>query len=266
MGQRTAIIIQKIYSARDNFGKGQNGGYVIGATFGFYCQWGLDVFLFRDINDLLQRVRMRDRFLDVGHYTCMPATEKIIKPEYYSIVDADSGFREASTLRHIVDNKKNKSTKSNKDIMETLMRIYCAHEKFLDTWGREASYPYMDYLDIWISKRIDNIDENNLWQYIPMEDFRDNAKCRKYFERFMNNDGGALITQYGGQDYRPDICECRIIDGRDKYGEFVSPDYYIQQYIDEADKKSHKNWMKKNYKNFVKLIEEFQKCKIIKDY
>ena len=67
MGQRTAYIIQKIYSERDYFSKNKKGGYVIGATLGFYCGWGLNVFLFRDINDLLQRVRMRSRFLDTNH-------------------------------------------------------------------------------------------------------------------------------------------------------------------------------------------------------
>ena len=258
MGQRTAIIMQKIY---------KDGNYVVGATLGFYCQWGPNVLLFRDINDLLQRVKIRSRFLDLNRYnTWSKANGKISKPEYYSIVEGK--FVEAPTLRHISCNKKN-LTVNNTEVIEKLEQIYNAHENFFEAWGKEASYPFMEYMDVYISKYLDKIDENNLWKYIPIEDFRNEKYCKKYFSRFHNNDGGALITLYGGTDYSPDIKECRIIDGRDKYGKFVSPDYYINQYIENEingdNNVDYVKYLEKNYKNFINLIKDFQECKIIKE-
>lgn len=277
MGQKTAYIIQRIYHIRDNKNEGrkQNGGYVVGATFGFYCQWGYGVYLLRDTNSLLQRVRLKKDMLDLGEYSWSGATEKIIKSEYYCI--RDDKFIEAPEKRKIL-NKTDIGTELERNISvekikDKLMQIYNAHYNFRESMDPTASYPFMEKLDIWVSERIDDIDTKDLFQYIPMKDFRNEKDCKDYFEYFENNDGATLITLYGGEDYCPDIREVRIIDGRDRYGQFVPPDYYIQQYIDDEieyaksrGKKSNHNWLKKNWKNFVGLIEDFQGAKIIKGF
>lgn len=248
MGQRTAIIIQKIFVEETS--KGQ--GYVIGATFGFYNQWGYGHFLFRDINALLQRIKLPTEKLHLSDYPD--------KSKYYQYYNINFGNITAPDCEI-----KNGEIDIVEETKKSLKEMFESHEKFNDVWG--GSYPYMDFLDVYISKHIDEIKDKNLFKYLPdMKDFRDEKFCKKYFNRFENDDGGALITLYGGRDFRSDIKECRIIDGRDKYGQFVSPDYYIQQYISEERYREGKAFMKRNYKTFVKLIEEFQGCNIIKDF
>ena len=269
MGQRTAYILQRIYHIRDNKNESreQNGGYVIGATLGFYCQDGYGVYLLRDVNSLLQRMRVKEGLLKMDKYY---HNDMMVKGEYYRIRDYD--FTDAPKTRKIITKTDRgrdiKRDISVDEIKERLMRFYNSYDEFRAAVDPGASYPFMEKLDIWVSERIEDIDTDNLFKYIPMKDFRDEKLCKEYFGYFDNNDGGALITLYGGTDYCSDIREVRIIDGRDRYGQFVDPDYYIKQYIKWATgrSKSYGNWMKKNWKNFVKLIEDFHEAKIIKEF
>lgn len=252
MGQKSLIIMQMVHYIKDGEATSKKlSGHVVGATFGFYNQWSYGNLLIRDALSLVNNVVLLDKYLKLNG--------KLEEPEHYSII-RDWQNKTYFDIGNPARKLKGKSeTISTKGIHEKLMGIFNAHYDFNEVWNQHyISRPYLERLDVCISKHQEKINNKNLFKYIPMPDLRNNKKCLAFFNKFENDDGGCLISLIGGEgEFIPmfDTKEIRMIDGVAKRGQFVSPDAYIKQYIQDKDKASAKVY-KKIWDSYKYILEQ----------
>lgn len=242
MSRQTTIVLQKTFIDEWTNKK-------VEMCYNFYSRWGYGAYLFRDIEFVIRFTKkLSTDFFIIKDYDDI-VCDYDIAPESYHITE---GERKCAAKRIYLDNQEIKKEESTKHLVHRFRKHFDSFFEFGDNVKLVGSWPCLQELQIDIHPK--SFSKVYIENYIA--DYRKETDLfRDYFKRYLNDEGGALITMVDNN------YEIRLVNDA---GQFVSPKQYMRPYLkgencDVAMKR------KKVAEAYMKIIELMHNGEFIKE-